>query len=136
VQEECIVPNGEVGVFSFVGLCRPYIPCNLQDDFHHREHIGPFFLVTLVWQVVRFAFDASWFEMRIIFCVSIFLAVCTLSNIVFRWFKFNFALLYIFYIKYVLIIRGISSVLCNIPDICDVYPSFSILVLISSGLME
>jgi hypothetical protein len=23
----------------FVGLCRPYIPCNSQDDFHYREHI-------------------------------------------------------------------------------------------------
>jgi hypothetical protein len=42
VREECIASNGEVGtrMFSFVGLCRPYIPCNSQDDLHHRGHIG------------------------------------------------------------------------------------------------
>jgi hypothetical protein len=28
-------PRG-VGMFSFVGLGRSYIPCNSQDDFHHR----------------------------------------------------------------------------------------------------
>jgi hypothetical protein len=38
--EECIVSNGEMGMFSFVGPRRPYIPCNLQDDFHYRGHIG------------------------------------------------------------------------------------------------
>jgi hypothetical protein len=40
VQQECIVSNGEVGMFSFVGPCRPYIPCNSQDGFHHRRHMG------------------------------------------------------------------------------------------------
>jgi hypothetical protein len=40
VQEECIVSDEEVGMFSFVGLCRPYILCNLQDDFHHRGYTG------------------------------------------------------------------------------------------------
>jgi hypothetical protein len=25
---------------GYVALCRPYIPCNLQDDFHNRGHIG------------------------------------------------------------------------------------------------
>jgi hypothetical protein len=39
VREECISSNGEVDRFSFVGPCRPYIPCNWQDDFHHRGHI-------------------------------------------------------------------------------------------------
>jgi hypothetical protein len=36
------------------------------------------------------------------------LAVCTLSNIplVFGLFEFDFALLYVFYIEYVLVIRG------------------------------
>jgi hypothetical protein len=37
--QDCIISNGEVGMFSFVGPCRQYISCNLQDDFHHREHI-------------------------------------------------------------------------------------------------
>jgi hypothetical protein len=36
------------------------------------------------------------------------LTVCALSNIrfVFGWFEFHFALLYIFYIEHVLVIRG------------------------------
>jgi hypothetical protein len=40
VREECNVSKGEVDIFSIIGLCRPYIPCNFQDDFHHRGHIG------------------------------------------------------------------------------------------------
>jgi hypothetical protein len=40
VREECIFSNGEVGMFPIVGPCRPCIPCNSQDDFHHRGHIG------------------------------------------------------------------------------------------------
>jgi hypothetical protein len=28
VWEECIFSNGEVGMLSFVGPSRPYIPCN------------------------------------------------------------------------------------------------------------
>jgi hypothetical protein len=40
VWEECIFSNREESMFSFVGPCRPYIPCNSQDDFHRRGHIG------------------------------------------------------------------------------------------------
>jgi hypothetical protein len=40
VREECNVSKGEVDIFSFLGLSRPYIPCNFQADFHHRGHIG------------------------------------------------------------------------------------------------
>jgi hypothetical protein len=40
MQEECIVSNGKVGMSPFVGSCRPYIPCNSQDDFNHRGHFG------------------------------------------------------------------------------------------------
>jgi hypothetical protein len=72
----------------------------------------------------------------IIFGVPISLTVCTLSNIsfVFGQFEFYFALLYIFYIEYVLVIRGrlqflkkygmwlLSSVLFNVSDICDRVP--------------
>jgi hypothetical protein len=39
LKEERIFSNREVGKFSFVGPCIPYIPCNSQDDFHHRGHI-------------------------------------------------------------------------------------------------
>jgi hypothetical protein len=67
------------------------------------------------------------------FGVTISLTVSTLSNIpfVFGRFEFYFALLYVFYIEYVLVIRGrlqfykkhgrwlLSSVLFNVPDICD-----------------
>jgi hypothetical protein len=74
--------------------------------------------------------------MVIIFGVPISLTVCTWSNIpfVFGRFEFYFALLYIFYIEYVLDIRGrlklykkhgkwkLSSVLFNIPDICHRVP--------------
>jgi hypothetical protein len=27
-------------MFSFVAHCRSCIPCNSQEDFHHRGHIG------------------------------------------------------------------------------------------------
>jgi hypothetical protein len=68
----------------------------------------PFFSVAMVCQVVTSAFDASWFEMAIIFSVPISLTVCTLSNIpfVFGQFEFYFALVYILYIEYVLVIWG------------------------------
>jgi hypothetical protein len=38
-RQESIVLNGEVGMFCSVGLCKPHIPCNSQDDFHHRGYI-------------------------------------------------------------------------------------------------
>jgi hypothetical protein len=64
VQEECIVSNGEVGMFYFVGSC------NSQDDFHHRGHITrSFFSVALVCQVITCTFDASRFEMAILLVV-------------------------------------------------------------------
>jgi hypothetical protein len=95
-----------------------------------------FFSVALVCQVVTCAFHTSWFELAIIFGVPISLTVFTLGNIpfVFGWFEFYFALLYVFYIEYVLVIWGrlqfykkhgkwlLSSVLFNIPDICDCVP--------------
>jgi hypothetical protein len=73
-----------VGMFSFVGLYIPYIPCNWQVVFYRSGHIGH--------QVVTCAFDTSPFEMAITFCVW---AV-----------RFYSALLYIFYIEYILVIRG------------------------------
>jgi hypothetical protein len=67
-----------------------------------------------------------------IFGVPISWQVRTLSNMpfVFGRFGFHFVLLYAFYIEYVLVIRGrlqlkrhgtwqLSSVLFNVPDICD-----------------
>jgi hypothetical protein len=76
-------------------------------------------------------FDAWWFEMVVIFCVSMSLAVCALSKIPFVLgrFKFDFALLEVFDKKYVLVVRGrfqlhknhgkrvLSAILFDIPDV-------------------
>jgi hypothetical protein len=37
---ECIFSGGEVGMFSFIGPCRPYMSCSSQGDYRHRGHIG------------------------------------------------------------------------------------------------
>jgi hypothetical protein len=70
--------------------------------------IRSFFSLPLVCQVFTCTFDAFQFNMATISGMSISLAVCTSSNIpfVFGWFEFYFALLYIFYIEFALIIRG------------------------------
>jgi hypothetical protein len=67
---------------------------------------GPILSVTEVGGVVTGTFDASRFEMAIIFGVSVALAVGTLGYFpfVFRRFKFDFALLQIFNEKYVLVV--------------------------------
>jgi hypothetical protein len=54
------------------------------------------------------AFDASWFEMAVVFCVSVSLAICAFSNIPFVLgsIKFDFALLEVFDKEYVLVVRG------------------------------
>jgi hypothetical protein len=39
VRRECML-QPERRVCSSVGPCGPYILCNLQEDFHHRGHIG------------------------------------------------------------------------------------------------
>jgi hypothetical protein len=73
-------------VFSFVGPCRPYIPCNLQDDSTTEgtsDITRSFFWVAMVCQAVTCAFDASRFEVAIIFGVPRFLTVCTLRSILF-----------------------------------------------------
>jgi hypothetical protein len=58
--------------------------------------------------VITCAFDASWFQMAVMLCVPISLAVCALGNItfVFGMFKFDFALLEEFDQEYILVIRG------------------------------
>jgi hypothetical protein len=63
--------------------------------------------------LVTCTFDASRFEMAIIFCVPISLTVCTLSNIplVFSRFKFNFVLFHILDIENILVIWLQVSVL-------------------------
>jgi hypothetical protein len=62
--------------------------------------------VTELGEVGTGAFDASRFEMAIIFCVSVALAVVTLGYFPFvsRRFKFDFALLQVFNKKYVLVV--------------------------------
>jgi hypothetical protein len=108
VREDCIISTGEVGIFSFVGLCRPYILCTSHDNFNHRRHIGhqQSFIFGGIglscghlgfWRISEIAVSSG---------VPISLTVCTLSNIpfVFGLFEFYFALLYTFYIEYVLVI--------------------------------
>jgi hypothetical protein len=98
------------------------------------------------------ALDASWFEVAINFGVPISSIVCTLINIpfVFGRFEFYFALLYIFYIEYALVIwdrfqfykkknmeSGSLVLYCVIFQMfVTMCPSFSISVLISSRLMD
>jgi hypothetical protein len=111
VREERIVSTAEVSMFSFVGLRRPYIPCNSQDVSTTEDALDftkSFSSVVLVCQVVNCAFVAFRIEMVIIFGVPISLTVCTLNNIpfVFGRFEFYFTLMYVFYIKYVFVIRG------------------------------
>jgi hypothetical protein len=49
-----------------------------------------------------------WFEMAVILCVSVSLAVCALSNIPFVLgrYKFDFALFEVFDKAYILVVRG------------------------------
>jgi hypothetical protein len=70
--------------------------------------IRAFRSVTVLCGVFICTFDASWFEMAVVFCVSVSLAVSALSNIPFvlGWFKFDFALLEVFDKEYVLVVRG------------------------------
>jgi hypothetical protein len=98
-------------MFSFVGLCRPYILCTLHDNYTTENTLDinrAFFSVALVCHAVTCAFDASRFEMAIIFGVPISLTVCAYGNIPFLFgrFELHFALLYTFYIEYVLAIWG------------------------------
>jgi hypothetical protein len=101
-------------MFSFVDLCRPYIPCNSQDvstTGDTSDITRSLFSVALVCQVVTCAFNASWFEIAIIAGMPIFLTVRTSSNIpfVFGRFEFYFALVYIFYMECLLFVEGFSS---------------------------
>jgi hypothetical protein len=85
VQGECIISKGEVGGGGFplvVGPCRPYIPCNSQDDFHHRGHIGHhsrFLFLGLSSGHLRISLITVW-DGNNFWCAHIFLTVCTLSN--------------------------------------------------------
>jgi hypothetical protein len=87
--------------------------------------------VAVLCGVITCAFDASWFEMAVAFCVSVSLAVCALSNISFMlgWFKFYFALLEVFETEHIRIVRGriqlykkhgkmeLGAILYHIPDV-------------------
>jgi hypothetical protein len=98
VLEECIVSNAEVGMFSPVGLSRSLAIRRMSSTTEDTPIIiRSFFSV---------AFHASRSEMAIIFGVPILFTVCTLNNIsfVFGRFEFYFALLYVLYIDYVLVI--------------------------------
>jgi hypothetical protein len=105
VQEECIVSNREVDLFSFVDRKSLVIRRMISTTEDTSDITRSLFSVALVCQVVICASHASRFEMAIIFGVPISLTVCNIS-IEFGRFEFYFALLYIFYIEYVLVIRG------------------------------
>jgi hypothetical protein len=62
--------------------------------------------VAHICQVIAGAFDASWFEVAVVFGVLVSLAVCTLGNVsfVFGQFEFYFDLLYVFDIEYTILV--------------------------------
>jgi hypothetical protein len=64
--------------------------------------------VAQVCQVISGAFDASWFEVAVVLGVPVSLAVCTLRNAPFvsGRFEFYFALLYVFDIEHIFVIRS------------------------------
>jgi hypothetical protein len=70
--------------------------------------IRAFRSVTVLCGMITCAFDASWFEMAVVLCLSLSLAVRALSNIPFVLgrFKFDFALLEVSDKEYVLVVRG------------------------------
>jgi hypothetical protein len=70
--------------------------------------IRAFRSVTVLCGAITCAFDESWFEMAVVLCVSVSLAVCALSNIPFVLgrFKFDFDLLEVFNKEYVLVVRS------------------------------
>jgi hypothetical protein len=84
----------------------PLNEISLDPQSHHITR--SFLTVTVVNQMVTRSFDASWFEVTVVFGVPISLAICTLSNIpfAFGWFEFYFSLLYIFHVEYIFIILG------------------------------
>jgi hypothetical protein len=59
-------------------------------------------------QVITGAFDATWMQVAVVFCVPTALAISALDNLSFMpWrFKLNFTLLKVFNIEYILIVRS------------------------------
>jgi hypothetical protein len=106
--------------------------------------------VTVLCGVLTYAFDASCFEVAVVFGVSVSLAVCALNNIPFVLgrFKFDFALLEVFDKEYVFVVRGrfqlhknhgkreLSAIFFIFQMLVTVCPRFSIFVLISAESME
>jgi hypothetical protein len=140
-------------MFSFVGPCRRislviYRMISTTEDT--LDITRSLFSLALVCQVITCSFDVYQFEMTINFGVLMSLAICTLSNIsfVFKRFEFYFTLLYIFYIEYVIIRGRFQFYKKNMEKgslvlHCLIFQmfvtmcfSFSITVLISSGLIE
>jgi hypothetical protein len=142
VREECIFSNGEVGMLSFVGPCRPCIPCNSQDDFHHKGHFGHHLIFLFgrisVWDGNNFwcahIFDSLHIE-QYIFCVwAVQIVFCSVVYIL--WWICPC------YSGQVLVPKksmesGSLVLYCLIFQIfVTVHHSFSISILISSRLME
>jgi hypothetical protein len=104
--EEATVWDGETGRFLLEFLVdRAFFVISgmVATTENTSDIIRAFCSVTVLCGVITCAFDASWFEMAVFFCVSVSLAVCALSNIPFVLgrFKFDFALLEVFDKEYI-----------------------------------
>jgi hypothetical protein len=87
----------------------PFVVSRIVATTENTSDIIPAFRsVTVLCGVITFAFDSSWFEMAVVLCVSISLAVCALSNIPFVLgrFKLDIALLEVFDKEYILVVLG------------------------------
>jgi Pyruvate/2-oxoacid:ferredoxin oxidoreductase delta subunit len=138
VQGECIFSNGEVGMCSFVGPCRPYIPYSSQGDYRHRRHIGhhsifPFGGIDLSSGYWRIRHTSVWDSSNFLVCPyrSQFLhwAICILcwksccsEQVLARQKNVERVSLVLYCLMFQIFVT--------------VCPSFSISSLISSGLME
>jgi hypothetical protein len=99
--EEDTVGNGEMGMFflEFLVDRASFVVSRIVATAENTSDIIPGVRsARVVCGVITCAFDALWFEMAVVFCVSVSLAVLSLKNIsiVLGRFKFDFALLEIF----------------------------------------
>jgi hypothetical protein len=84
--EEVTVLDGEMGRFllEFLVDGASFVVSRMVATTENTpDIIRAFRWVTMLCGVITFAFDASWFEMAVVFCVSVSLAVSALSNITF-----------------------------------------------------
>jgi hypothetical protein len=98
VLEECISLNGKVGMFSFVGPCRPYIPCNWQRT--HLTSLGLFRFCVIDLLSGHLCILRISVKVAVVFDVPVSLAVCTLGNVSFVSGRFKFYFEHSIYLCY------------------------------------